>query len=157
MRRTAPIPMYDTTHQQMTDRILTSRLEDEAACARLCVDFANHLDAQRYAAVLDLFTEGGTLDRMGTVFAGRVALEGFLASRPTDVTTRHLCTNIRVHFDAADEATGFCCVLFFQARAEAGVPKALGPPSIVEYHDRFRRTAAGWRIEERRIRMAIQA
>jgi hypothetical protein len=141
----------------MADRILTSRLEDEAACARLCVDFANHLDAQRYAAVLDLFTEGGTLDRMGTVFAGRVALEGFLASRPTDVMTRHLCTNIRVHFDAFDVATGFCCVLFFQARVEAGVQNALGPPSIVEYHDRFRRTAAGWRIEERRIRMAIQA
>lgn len=136
---------------------MLAQIEDEAACARLCVDFANHLDARRYGAVLDLFTEDGTLDRMGTVFAGRAALEGFLASRPADVTTRHLCTNFRAHFETADEATGFCCVLFFQGRAEAGIPKATGAPSMVEYHDRFRRTASGWRIHERRIRMAIQA
>ena len=133
------------------------QIEDEAACARLCVDFANHLDARRYDTVLDLFTEDGTLDRMGTVFAGRVALEGFLASRPTGVTTRHLCTNMRVHFDAADQATGLCYVLFFQGSEEADISRALGPPSVVEYHDRFRRTASGWRIHERRIRMAIQA
>ncbi|MDM0065019.1 nuclear transport factor 2 family protein [Variovorax sp. J31P207] len=137
--------------------MMTGRMEDEAACARLCVDFANHLDARRYDSVLDLFTEDGTLDRMGTMFAGRAALAGFLASRPAAVTTRHLCTNISVYFDAADEATGFCCVLFFQGRAEAGPATALGPPSVVEYHDRFVRTASGWRIQERRIRMAIQA
>ena len=41
----------------------TTLLEDEAACARLCVDFANHLDARRYAQVLDLFTEDAALDR----------------------------------------------------------------------------------------------
>ncbi|WP_286370690.1 nuclear transport factor 2 family protein [Variovorax saccharolyticus] len=137
---------------------MPSRIEDEAACARLCVDFANHLDARRYDAVLALFTEDGTLDRMGTVFAGRAALEVFLAERPADVTTRHLCTNISVHFDAEGDATGFCYVLFFHGRTqEAGMPTALGPPSVVEYHDRFRRTASGWRIQERRIRMAIQA
>lgn len=139
------------------ERMTSGRVDDEAACTRLCVDFANHLDARRYGAVLDLFTEDGTLDRMGTVFAGRAALEGFLAARSTSVTTRHLCTNIRVHFDGADEATGFCYVLFFQGSAGEGVAKAVGAPSVVEYHDRFRRTAAGWRIQERRIRMAIQA
>lgn len=132
-------------------------VDDEAACTRLCIDFANHLDARRQEPVLDLFTEDGTLDRMGTVFTGRAQIQDFLAARRTDVTTRHLCTNIRVQMASADEATGLCYVLFFQGRAETGIPTSLGPPSVVEYHDRFRRTAHGWRIEERRIRMAIKA
>jgi hypothetical protein len=136
----------------------SGRLEDEAACARLYADFASHLDARRYGAVLELFTEDGVLDRMGTMYAGRAELEKFLAGRPMGVTTRHLCTNISVRIDSADEATGSCYVLFVRGSAkEAEVPTALGRPAVVEYHDRFRRTTAGWRIQERRIRMPIQA
>jgi hypothetical protein len=139
----------------------TGRLEDEAACARLCVDFANHLDARRYEQVLDLFTEDAALDRMGNVSAGREDIARFLAARPADVTTRHVCSNIRVSFDAAseDEAGGVCYVLFFQGTGEAcaGAAQLSGPPSVVEYHDRFLRTAVGWRIRSRRIRMAIRA
>lgn len=135
---------------------MLSRLEDEAACTRLCIDFAYHLDARRYEAVLDLFTEDGSLDRMGTLFAGRAALEGFLAARPARVTTRHLCTNIRVSFDTEDYAVGSCYVLLFQGSADAGGPTMAGPPMVVEYHDRFTRTDVGWRIQERRIRLALQ-
>lgn len=131
---------------------------DEADCSRLCVDFANHIDARRYDAWLDLFTTDGILDRMGTVISGRAELERFLQARPTNVDTRHLCTNIRVHLASADEATGFCCVLFFQGVSGGpGEPaSASGPPSVVEYHDRYRRTPQGWRIQERRIRMAMK-
>ncbi|MBC7482220.1 MAG: nuclear transport factor 2 family protein [Rhizobacter sp.] len=140
------------------DRLaMSSRLEDEAACTRLCIDFANHLDARRYEAVLDLFTEDGSLDRMGTVFAGRTAIEGFLAARPAGMTTRHLCTNVRVSFDTEGGATGSCYVLFFQGSADVVVPVMAGPPSVVEYHDRYTRTDLGWRIQERRIRLAMQA
>ncbi|MDM0004931.1 nuclear transport factor 2 family protein [Variovorax sp. J22G73] len=132
-------------------------LEDEAACARLCVDFANHLDARRYAQVLDLFTEDAALDRMGTVSAGREEIARFLAARPEDVNTRHVCSNIRVSFDAPDQATGVCYVLFFQGTGDAaGVAQLSGPPSVVEYHDRFLRTTGGWKILSRRIRMAIR-
>lgn len=132
-------------------------LEDEAACARLCVDFANHLDARRYAQVLDLFTEDAALDRMGTVSAGREEIARFLAARPEDVTTRHVCSNMRVSFDAPDQASGVCYVLFFQGTGDAaGVAQLSGPPSVVEYHDRFLRTAGGWKILARRIRMAIR-
>ena len=136
-----------------------SRIEDEAACVRLGVDFAHGLDARHYPAVLQLFAEDGVLDRMGTVFTGQAEIGGFLAARPTGMTTRHLCTNFRIDFEGDDQATGACYVLFFQgtADANASAPTAVGPPSVVEYHDRFIRTAAGWRIRERRIRMAIQA
>ncbi|MDM0044428.1 nuclear transport factor 2 family protein [Variovorax dokdonensis] len=140
-----------------TRDVMPSRIEDEAACARLCVDFANHLDARRYDEVLELFPIDGVLDRMGTVFSGRQALRSFLDARATDVTTRHLCTNIRVRFEGPDDASGFCCVLFFQGRAGEGAAVALGPPSVVEYHDRFTRANGAWLIQERRICMAIRA
>ncbi|MDQ6620250.1 MAG: nuclear transport factor 2 family protein [Pseudomonadota bacterium] len=131
---------------------------DEAACIRLCVDFANHIDARRYAALLDLFTEDGALDRMGTVMTGRPAIGRFLEGRSRDVATRHLCTNFRVEFRSPDEATGFCYALFFQGTGEkADEPATLsGSPSVVEYRDRYRRTPEGWRIGERKIRMAMR-
>ncbi len=131
---------------------------DEADCTRLCVDFANHIDAHRYDAWLDLFCDDAILDRMGTVTAGRAELARFLQARPEAVETRHLCTNIRVQLVSENEATGFCYVLFFQgAPGESSAPAiASGPPAVVEYDDRYRRTPHGWRIQHRRIRMAMK-
>lgn len=125
---------------------------------RLCVDFANDLDARRYEQVLALFTEDAALDRMGTVASGREEIARFLASRPADLATRHICSNIRVSFDAQDEASGTCYVLFFQGSGDvgSGAAQLSGPPSVVEYHDRFLRTAGGWKILSRRIRMAMR-
>lgn len=135
-----------------------ARKADEAECTRLCVDFANHLDARRYREWLALFTPDGVLDRMGTCIAGQAALASFLEARPRAVETRHLCTNIRVEFTSADEARGFCYALFFQgAPGSEGAPATLsGAPSVVEYSDDYLRTAQGWRIRERRIRMAMK-
>ena len=71
---------------------------------------------------------------------------------------RFLCTNIQVDQVSADAATGFCYALFFQGTpGAAGEPATLaGAPGVVEYHDRYLRTAAGWRIQHRRIRMAMK-
>lgn len=132
------------------------RSADEVACQNLVVDFANHIDARRYQPLLDLFAEDGTLDRMGLVLTGRNAIASFLDARPADAHTRHLCTNIRVNVESEDLATGFCYVLFFQGRGEE-TPTVSGPPSIVEYHDRYVRTPAGWRIRERLIRMSMRS
>ncbi|WP_399684929.1 nuclear transport factor 2 family protein [Xenophilus sp.] len=128
----------------------------ERACIRLCVDFANHIDARRYPELLDLFTPGGTLDRMGMVFQGRKQIARFLASRPDAIVTRHLCTNFRIAVEGDADARGVCYALFFQAAASSGVPTMTGLPAIVEYHDRFKRTPDGWRIDERRILPAMQ-
>ncbi|MES2536410.1 MAG: nuclear transport factor 2 family protein [Pseudomonadota bacterium] len=58
-------------------------LADELACSRLCVAFANHLDARRYERVLDLFTDDAVLVRMGNVVVGHAAIRAFLEARPT--------------------------------------------------------------------------
>ena len=77
------------------------RLEDEAACARLCVAFANHLDARDYPRVLDLFTEDGSLDRMGTLLTGRREIAGFLDARPSAVTSGQRATKRSIAGSAA--------------------------------------------------------
>ncbi|MBU0791237.1 MAG: nuclear transport factor 2 family protein [Gammaproteobacteria bacterium] len=132
-----------------------ARIQDEADCTHLAIDFFNHIDARRYQQVLDLFTEDGVLDRMGTASHGRGEIERFLTARSETVQTRHLCTNVRVHFNGEDQAEGFSYALFFQAQGE-GVPVISVPPSVVEYRDRFVRTPEGWRIRERRIAMAMR-
>ncbi len=133
---------------------LENQLQDEADCTRLCIDFAHHIDTRSYEPVLDLFTDDGKFDRLGTVFSGRDEIRRFLESRPTDVVTRHLCTNIRINMQSPDEATGTCYVLFFSGKAgtDAKLPIPPSAPGVVEYHDAYSRTAAGWRIRERRIR-----
>lgn len=138
---------------------LSAQLADEAACARLCVAFVKHLDERRYAQVLELFTADASLDRMGTVFEGRAAIAGFLEGRSTQVETRHLCTNIQIDVTSPDEASGSCELLFFQGQAasDGSVQAALGSPAVVQYQDRFIRTASGWRIQARRIRMLMKA
>jgi ketosteroid isomerase-like protein len=133
----------------------SARERDVAACTRLCVDFANHIDARRYDDVLDLFAEDGILDRMGQELVGREAIAGFLAARPQDVETRHLCTNISVEIHDANEGVGSSYVLFVRGKPQDGPSRIEGPPSVVEYHDRFTRTAAGWRIRSRRIRIVM--
>ncbi len=140
------------------DRLAAHSDDVEAACARLCVDFANHIDARRYAALLDLFAEDGRLDRMGTVSVGRAEISRFLEGRSAAVATRHVCTNIRIDVQSTDEATGFCYALFFQGSGGgSGEPaKMSGPPSLVEYRDLYERTPQGWRIKERRIVMAMR-
>lgn len=130
---------------------------DEAACARLCAAFVSHIDARRYERVLDLFTHDAIFDRMGQVLQGRDAIGAFLQARPTTVETRHLCANVLVDVLSAQDAVGTCSVLFFQGQAAAdGSVQAMGPPAVVEYHDKFRRTAQSWCIQERRIRMAMK-
>ena len=138
----------------MTPTTSERRLEDEAACARLCVDFARHIDARRYGDLLDLFTEDGVLDRMGRVMRGQQEIASFLYSRPLDVATRHLCTNLRVDVHG-DDADGSCSVLFFRSEGAAGEPFKASVPVIVDYQDRYKRTADGWRIVERRIRPVL--
>ena len=133
-------------------------LAHEADCTRLCIDFANAIDARDYSKFLDLFTDDGTLDRGGEVFRGRGEIQRFLEARPARSVTRHLCSNIRIAFRSDHEAAGVCYALFFQATAVAEIesPLAAAPPAVVEYHDAYLRTSAGWRIRERKIKVVFK-
>jgi ketosteroid isomerase-like protein len=125
-------------------------------CERLSVAFANAIDRRDYPAVLDLFAEDAILDRLGTVIRGKPALAAWLKSRPDDIVTRHICSNIEIVQNgpaAAEDTTYFT---FYKAAATAGIGAIDGPESIGEYHDAFVLTAQGWKIHTRKITVIFQ-
>lgn len=130
----------------------------EVACTRLCTAFANLIDAQAYPRVAALFTPDGCWTRPERSLHGRDAILKYLLSRPTQVVTRHLCTNIQITPLTDTEAAGMCYVMYFHADGRAqdlAVPATL--PLIGEYHDVYALTTEGWRIRDRRIRIVFAA
>lgn len=131
----------------------TMDLQTEAACTRLCLDFARAVDLHDDATALALFTTDGLLDTPARRFAGQAELSAFLDGRPRSVRTRHVCGHIRITPTGAGQAQGLCYVVCFKAAgaADGNAVLATPLPHVVEYHDRYRQTPQGWRIAERRI------
>lgn len=127
--------------------------DGEADCTRLCVDFANGVDARDYPRVIELFTSDGVLLTPARAFRGHAQIADFLRARPQAMVTRHLCTNFRITAQSQGAATGVCYVVCFKTAcgADPVYPQKTPAPIVAEYHDTFSRTAAGWRIRERRI------
>lgn len=125
----------------------------EADCIRLCTDFAAAIDARDYPSVLSLFTEDGVLAPAGEIFTGRAEIERFLNARSLLLETRHHCTNIRIRAQTDGTATGSCYVICYKnASLPAGAsPPRTATPILAEFHDRYIRTAAGWRIQQREV------
>ena len=137
----------------------TGQLLSQAACARLCTDFANFVDSRNYDRFVDLFTDDAVFDRVGVISEGRQAIRAFLDARPADLVTRHVCTNIAVDLVSETAATGVSYAIFFHASVEANAspPFQSAAPGLAEYHDVYTRTAEGWRIRERRVKLIFKA
>jgi ketosteroid isomerase-like protein len=125
-------------------------------CERLSVAFANNIDRRDYPAVLDLFAEDAVLDRLGTIIRGKSALSAWLESRPDDILTRHICTNIDIVQNGPAAAEGRTYFTFYKAPATADIVAIDGPETIGEYHDSFILTAQGWKILKRKIILIFQ-
>ena len=125
--------------------------EVERACAKISIAFANAIDRYDYDAVIALFARDGILDRWGNAIQGHAALRQWLDSRPRDVTTRHVCTNIIVERVSHGEARGTTYFTFYSAASAAkGDAVPLDGPAVVgEYRDRFVLTEHGWRLGQR--------
>jgi len=125
----------------------------EADCMRLCVDFANGVDARDYPRVVELFAPDGVLLTPAKAFRGHAGIADFLRARPLAMVTRHLCTNFRITPQLQGTATGVCYVVCFKTScaADPEYPLKTPAPLVAEYHDTFVQTDTGWRIRERRI------
>lgn len=134
------------------------QLACERQCTRLCHDFAWLVDACQYDGFVDLFAADGAFERAGQVSLGHEAIRQFLAARPADRVTRHLCTNIRIDMTTPATATGTCTALMFQAPAalQAHLPLAAATPLIVDYEDVYQLTGSGWKFKHRRVQVIFQ-
>lgn len=115
----------------------------EADCARLIALYANLNDEARWDEVAALYAEHGVMVRPTAPDApihGCAAILAAFTSRPAR-TTRHVCSNVVIDVESENTASGVSAMLLFTG----------GPaPLVGSFHDRFVRTAEGWRFAERR-------
>ena len=126
----------------------TQRRAIEWDCTRLVYTYANLNDAADWNAVAGLYIEYGSMTRPTApdlAIIGREAILAAFLNRPPR-TTRHVCANVVIDVIDADHASGSSVVLLFAGAA---------PPMVGGFTDRFVRTTAGWRFEERRAAMTF--
>jgi ketosteroid isomerase-like protein len=142
-------------------RATLNRLLDERACERLVIDYTHLVDFGEAARIADLFTEDGVWEAEGVRMDGRDAIRAGFGARQgvTRRTSRHVCTNLAITLTGADEATGISYLVNYRHDSPTGtaeLPAPAGHPKFVgEYHDRFVRTADGWRIAHRRCTLSF--
>lgn len=139
------------------------RLLDRQAIIDVIHAYCRHVDLVRPADIAALFTSDCTVDYgpgLGEATIGAVELERRLASGlPRFAATSHHVSNIEIDFDSgtddvdgsgADTATSVTYLLAWHRYADDRPDATL----YARYHDRFVRTADGWRIAERVLRVA---
>lgn len=137
------------------------RMFAERACERLIMEYARRVDFGNASAIADLFTEDGRWEGTDLVLDGRDEIRDWFSERErlTRRVSRHVCTNVIVDVLSPEEAQSLCFLVNYRhdrrdgddgSPAPAEVPKYVG-----ELHDRFLRTADGWRFTERKVEVAF--
>jgi 3-phenylpropionate/cinnamic acid dioxygenase small subunit len=131
----------------MTTQAMTIHWE----LTRLNNAFAYFMDNGDFEAMIALFTPDALFDRAGIVHHGHDELRQGMAERPK-VTTRHLLANCHVTRADDDAAEAVVCAMVYHGPVSEGgepVVYATDTGRIIEFHDQYTKTAAGWRISSR--------
>jgi hypothetical protein len=124
---------------------------DYIELSRLVTEHANRNDSGHADTIYELYAEDGELDIGTGTLHGREAIREWgrkLVESPPWRTIRHAATNMRFVYDGPDAAEGTTMLTVFMV---AGSNDATTLPwNVGEDHDRFVRTAEGWRIASRR-------
>jgi hypothetical protein len=134
-------------------------LRAELECAQVLTRFVGHLDRREYDLLLGLVTPD-CIWRGTTDARGREQIRARLESRPADMITLHLITNIVVTIvdESSAEAKSYLCVHRFDGEGNTSAPRATAVPhTLGVYDDTLVRTDQSWRIAERRLTIVAQA
>jgi hypothetical protein len=123
--------------------------EIKAACERVALDYCFYSDAARTEDLAALFAEDGEFHLFGQVHVGPAGVAKGLGGRPASVVTVHAVSNHRIDVVSESEATSTAYVTVWVGDTSAPAPAAISPFLVGIYHDRYRRTAAGWRFARR--------
>jgi hypothetical protein len=129
----------------------TSPSACEAACSRLCLDFANGIDAFDHCRCASVFALDAVFEHVTGRFEGRDGVMRMLTSRPTSMVIRHMCTNIDIKPIGPTKARGRCYAAVFRATSDDGkLPLPPVAPLFVEYHDEYGLIDGRWYITHRK-------
>jgi hypothetical protein len=115
--------------------------------------YTRWVDLNRVDMQVQIFTEDARLTFYGDDgwIVGRDNIETVLTpSVARFEATHHYITNVEIDFDGADDATSLCYLEAWHRPADGGDDYTL----YAQYHDRWTRTADGWRMAERRLKTA---
>lgn len=128
-----------------------TRVDDErTAVADVARSYGVAIDALEFAALAALFTDDAVVEYAGhPVLTGGAATAALLQPFCEECSwMQHLVTVMDVHVDG-DDAT---CLSYFSVHMVQRADTETVRLSVGEYRDRMRRTSAGWKICERRMR-----
>jgi uncharacterized protein (TIGR02246 family) len=136
------------------------RLRIEQACRDLIAAVTQRGDRREIEAAAALFAEDGVWIRGGRPWQGRAAVSESYGRLPATQVTRHISSNCVVTVEDADHASAITYYVAYHhdpGIASPAFPVPLDPPfSLGEWHDRFVRTAEGWRIAQRETRRLFE-
>ena len=130
----------------------TDRMLIEHECRKLMLLYCRHVAHLAPEAFAALFTEDAYYNTAAhPEMNGRAEILDWIRAYPRNRRARHCSTNQIVEVIDADNATGTSYAMVFRQEDPVdGAPSAnVAPRAVVEYRDKFRRTAEGWRIAER--------
>jgi len=141
--------MSETANAATTEQLVSDT--DHVQLARLVTEHAFRADAGRADTIYELYVENGELELQGTTLRGHKAIaewgRALVENQPWRLI-RHVCGNMRFVANGPDEAEGITILTVFMV-AGTGAATTL-PFEVGEDHDRFIRTAEGWRFASRR-------
>jgi hypothetical protein len=134
----------------------TERIEIERACERIIYEYVRVLDIGDLGAAADFFAEHGSMARPmapDQVIQGRETIRASLLTRPKNLLTKHLASNVLIEVESRDAARGLSYLTMISTTPPAdGKPPFLshGPIWFGEFKDRFVRENGVWKFLERR-------
>jgi hypothetical protein len=133
----------------------------ERACERLIFEYCRLVDFGHAAGIADLFCQDGEWEGVDLHLRGREEIREWFTRREglTRRVSRHVCTNVAINVLSDAEAQSVCYMINYRhdrGEGDRSLPVPVEAPKYVgELHDRFRRTADGWRFASRRVEVSF--
>ena len=138
-------PLGDAMTTDIETRI--RRLEDRQALSDLVATYGRVVDDRDLDALRALWTDDAVFEStVGPVSGRDEVVDHYVERMRMFEASFHIPHSQTVEFASDDEAHGIVT-----AHAELGMPDGAFWVAL-RYHDRYRRTAEGWRFVERRVR-----
>jgi len=125
----------------------------EADCTRLAIAYAVLVDAWRNDEFAALFADDAELVVPRGTYRGPAAIKAAMDARDRSFVSRHVITTVLVTVESPTTASGMAYLTHYKGAPPAGksVVQGATPSAVGTYHDRYVKTAQGWRIARREI------
>lgn len=119
-------------------------------CTQIVQAFAYFVDNRMFTEAVNTFSEDGVFVRPGHESKGRSEISDIWKDRPEHMRTRHVCCPTYFTQLNSDNAAGVTMMTLYHVEHHGeGLPAFDRPAAIVEFHDKFLLTDAGWKISHR--------